>query len=203
MIMCLSLYHAGAVLRVIAGYEGGHVALHQWDMPSKKWMVLSVSQPRPQPILSLDKSLTQDCYFTSGADDAITRHTLKVNRPTNNDGSELVEPDAVVHTKHSGQQSLRVRSDEKIFATAGWDTRVRIYSTKTMKEVAVLKWHKEGCYAVAFAVIQQDSPQPPLSIEQVKREVATVRQRRGEKAKGAHWLAAGSKDGKVSLWEIY
>ncbi|KAH6698929.1 WD repeat-containing protein, partial [Verticillium dahliae] len=55
------------------------------------------------------------------------------------------------HTKHSGQQSLRFRDDGRVFATGGWDAMVRVYSGKTMKEVAVLKWHEVGCYAVAFA----------------------------------------------------
>ncbi|KAF1814149.1 WD40 repeat-like protein [Eremomyces bilateralis CBS 781.70] len=30
-----------------------------------------------------------------------------------------------------------------------------------------------------------------------------VRERRGERAKGMHWVAVGGKDGRVSLWEIY
>jgi hypothetical protein len=46
-----------------------------------------------------------------------------------------------------------VRSDGRILATGGWDTRIRIYSAKTLKEVAVLKWHKEGVYAVDFAKV--------------------------------------------------
>ena len=50
-----------------------------------------------------------------------------------------------------------MRSDGNIFATAGWDSRVRIYSTKTMKEVACLKWHKKGVYATVFAEILDHS----------------------------------------------
>jgi hypothetical protein len=33
--------------------------------------------------------------------------------------------------------------------------------------------------------------------------VMTVREEREQKAKTTHWLAVGSKDGKVSLWDIY
>ncbi|GME27423.1 wd40 repeat-like protein [Neofusicoccum parvum] len=60
-------------------------------------------------------------------------------------------PVKATHTKHSGQQSVTVRSDGRILATAGWDGRVRVYSARSVREVAVLAWHKEGCYAVAFA----------------------------------------------------
>jgi WD40 repeat protein len=57
------------------------------------------------------------------------------------------QPYKISHTGHSGQQSLRVRSDGRLLVTGGWDWRIRIYSSKTLKEVAVLKWHKQGVYA--------------------------------------------------------
>ncbi|KAI0012461.1 WD40 repeat-like protein [Xylariaceae sp. FL0662B] len=139
------------------------------------------------------------------------------------------QPLKVINTKHSGQQSLRIRSDGKIFATAGWDSKVRVYSAKTMSELAVLKWHDEGCYAVAFAVLpenkiaasgQTDAASSEAKEKQVEEESAaenndtavvtiskskelSVKDRRIKMAKEAHWLAAGSKDGKISLWDVY
>jgi WD40 repeat protein len=129
-------------------------------------------------------------------------------------------------TKHSGQQDLRIRSDGMILATAGWDCRVRVYSVQSLKELAVLKWHKEGCYAVAFANLlsprelelererraQGEVGEPVATAEQVgrttdlvasSRVTELVRDQRALKAMTMHWLAAGSKDGKISLWEIY
>lgn len=90
-----------------------------------------------------------------------------------------------------------MRSDGKIFATAGWDTRIRVYSAKTMKELAVLKWHREGCYAVAFGEVlsQEGSGEDGVMV--------TAEERRRERVKTVHWVAGGAKDGKVSLWEIY
>lgn len=132
-------------------------------------------------------------------------------------------PLKVVNTKHSGQQSLRVRSDSRVFATAGWDSKVRVYSAKTMREVAVLKWHSVGCFAVAFADLNvpstdapetqqtrtqrsEDSSHEAGSLDRTltpKQMRITVKERRLNQAKAAHWLAAGSKDGKVSLWDIF
>jgi WD40 repeat protein len=128
------------------------------------------------------------------------------------------QPLKVINTKHSGQQDLKIRSDSKIFATAGWDSKIRVYSVKTMKEVAVLKWHQVGCYAIAFSTIedgevsaegkpaaeQQEEMSSSASGSLVPRLVdMTVRQKRIRHVKTAHWLAAGSKDGKVSLWDVY
>ena len=103
-------------------------------------------------------------FFTSSADAIIARHSL-----SQHDGEMKT-----IQTKHAGQQSLSVRSDAKIFATAGWDGRARVYSTKSMKELAVLKWHKEGCYALAFAEIHDGKTHhehEAQSTEIIKREL--------------------------------
>lgn len=91
-----------------------------------------------------------------------------------------------------------------------------------MNELAVLRWHKTGCYATAFA--QTDVVMPARikqksdsnldqnevgekvgekTIDQRSSVVTGIQQRRDEVAQSTHWLAAGSKDGKVSLWDIY
>ncbi|KUI54593.1 ASTRA-associated protein 1 [Cytospora mali] len=125
------------------------------------------------------------------------------------------QPLKFVNTKHSGQQSLRLRSDGRIFATAGWDSKVRVYSAKTLREVAVLKWHPVGCFAVAFAKVESSAEDTPTQVKPDDDEASletrlvprmlemTVKDRRISQAKNAHWLAAGSKDGKVSLWDIF
>lgn len=150
-------------------------------------------------------------------------------------------PLKTINTKHAGQQSLRIRSDARLFATAGWDAKVRVYSARTLAEVAVLKWHTVGCYATAFAEVTTGEPQGDGSSnsnngggggvtqgggglgeaagesakvqdeDETGREVVpvpklvemTVREKRERQARTAHWLVAGSKDGKVSLWDVF
>ncbi|KAK7712301.1 Astra associated protein 1 Asa1 [Botryosphaeria dothidea] len=137
-----------------------------------------------------------------------------------------VAPAKETRTKHSGQQSLTVRSDGRILATAGWDGRVRVYGAKSLKEVAVLAWHKEGCYAVGFAdvgvaeggglkeengdaqakEVENDGVETSALVKSgTERQVGrtTLRSRRENKSMAVHWIAAGSKDGKVSLWEVF
>jgi ASTRA-associated protein 1 len=223
MAMALSISRPSSSLLVIAAYESGHTAVfHRTSSPSP-FERIYLSRPHSQPVLSLAPSPCLSYYLTSSADAIIAKHPLPTaSRPLEADARPLETLD----TKHSGQQGLRVRSDGRIFATAGWDSRVRVYAARTMREVAVLKWHKDGCYAVAFASVEGapgDVPGEPRRDEDGETahagetawapagtapasgdaSIATVAQRRDQRARSTHWLAAGSKDGKVSLWDIY
>lgn len=214
-------------LYLLSGWESGLVSIqvhksHE-GIGNGEWQTIYTATPHTQPVLSLDLAPDFKRFFSSGADAIIASHTVPIPRAS----STLVFTDAdepkVLETGHAGQQSLVVRSDGRIFATAGWDGRVRVYSSKAMREVAVLKWHKEGCYAVAFAEVLDEGRLEAEEIEEdesgeqrireseegqeiVKKDAGgqvTVAEKRVEETQRKHWLAAGSKDGKVSLWEIY
>ena len=197
MVMAVGLLVLEDCLTVLAGYESGHVSIWQKDASTKFWQAIYTNKAHNQPVLSLDASTAQLCFFTSSADAIIARHSFSTD----------VSDPKLIQTKHAGQQSLNVRSDERIFATAGWDGRVRVYSTKTMDELAVLKWHKEGCYALAFADVNAGAVSNKSEMNEQKDNSAdsrlTVSEMRTSKAKSTHWLVAGSKDGKISLWDIY
>jgi ASTRA-associated protein 1 len=208
MIMAISMFYhpPNGLLTVIAGYESGHTSVSQ--LSSSKWQTLYISQSHTQPILSLDTLPSKDFYLTSSADAVIAKHPIPV-LAANVIGTVESMPLKTLQTKHAGQQSLQIRNDGKILATAGWDSKVRVYSTKGMKELAVLKWHKEGCYSVAFADVEVEEQEGMKTEEEdgkqvVKRvQAMTVKDERIWKAKSTHWLVAGSKDGKVSLWDIF
>lgn len=205
------------------------------------WQIVYTARSHEQPLLSLDISPSLDVFFTSGADAIISRHPLHSSSPNpstsdpdvdNNDEQAVnktprhfrVVKAKEIKTGHSGQQGLCIRSDGRLFATAGWDGRARVYSVNTMKELAVLKWHKEGCYAAAFAHVgaanragtrqeeekNDDAGASRIGENHEKQLVRsqgsggmTVRNARTSKAHTTHWLAVGSKDAKISLWDIY
>ena len=224
MVMALSLLHQGPTLTLVAGYENGLAAVAQLD-DHNRWSVTYQAKCHSQPILSLDVAPDGAFFLTSSADAIIAKHPL----PTTTTTTIQTAPLKTLNTKHAGQQSLRIRSDARLFATAGWDARVRVYSAKTLAEVAVLKWHTAGCYAAAFAAVdspvgddaggaEASSSSSGSSSTQdaaagAGKEVApvavprlvemTVREKRERQVRTAHWLVAGSKDGKVSLWDVF
>ncbi|KAJ5746196.1 hypothetical protein N7520_011378 [Penicillium odoratum] len=227
MVMVVNIFVASSGdLYVASAYEDGHVMVfvHKGPLTATcfergsiasnpwKWERLYASRPHSQPVLSLDVSPKRDCFISSSADALIIKHPVPGpgtigNIPIINYKEE--SPLKTMNTKHSGQQGLRVRGDGKIFATAGWDSRVRVYSGNTLKELAVLKWHKDGCYSVAFGEVDPGLPQPSSidaednALQGADLSLAAVQNQRSKKIQQTHWLAAGSKDGKISLWDIY
>jgi WD40 repeat protein len=79
-----------------------------------------------------------------------------------------------------GVAEAKIRPDEKIFATAGWDRRVRAFrfgGKSPGGALAVLKCHAESVQALAFA-------RPGAGNE-------------------SSLLASGGKDARIALWELY
>ena len=231
--MALAIHSTSTSILIAAGYESGHTFLYHRPTTSS-WQKIYSSQPHSQPVLSLSISPQLNYFLTSSADAVIAKHPFSTNHSLH-PSSEMNKPLKTIQTKHSGQQGLHIRSDGKVFSTAGWDSKVRVYSAKTMRETAVLKWHRDGCFATAFAEISlkgisteennggksqsSDSSNngtgtslagtlSVLPTSQSKVIMSgpmdmTVQQRRDLKAQSTHWLAAGSKDGRISLWDIY
>ncbi|KAI9801772.1 MAG: hypothetical protein M1825_003144 [Sarcosagium campestre] len=269
--MALAMKHLAGGLTVAAGFESGHTMVFvlqthpagRDSIPASasastfKWQRTYTSQPHSQPVLSLDLHPTSNVYYTSSADATIAKHPLPSSMPSRSPSSTTTittAPLATLATKHAGQQGLSMRSDGRVFATAGWDSRARVYSTgdatcgggRSMRELAVLAWHREGCYTVAFADVapmkydrdKSTDSQPSVNdardvnedgVDRATLSAASsssssslsminstsssslsntiksvsLAERRARKTRDTHWLAVGSKDGKVSLWDIY
>jgi ASTRA-associated protein 1 len=187
------------------------------------WSTIYSDTMHTQPALGIDVAFGLNSFYTCGADSVIARHPLPKTAQDKPSSDAAIS----VKTGHAGQQGLSVRGDERILATAGWDSRIRVYSAKTLKELAVLKWHKEGCYAVSFGHIEDveskegdadaedaansdglDAESTALvpveaNLAQTGSGYVSVKKRREQKVMSTHWIAAGSKDGKVSLWEVF
>ncbi|RMZ89697.1 hypothetical protein DV736_g3091, partial [Chaetothyriales sp. CBS 134916] len=165
MVMSLAMFlNEQTRLYLMSGYEDGHVMIHYYDDLSTQgssgsWHKVMDCKAHSQPVLSLDVSPHMDSFFTSSADVVITKFKFPPAGDSATDGDSAFK---TTNTKHAGQQGLSVRSDGKIFATAGWDARARAYSCKTLKELAVLKWHKDGCSSTSFATVpdEQQTRQP-------------------------------------------
>ena len=208
--MTMKLASSETAFLLCTGFENGYTCVQRLLFSdARHWQTIYMANTHSQPVLSVDIAPSMEYFLSSSADSVIAKHpisSLNMNQSTDVESSPVKH----IQTKHAGQQSVRFRSDGRILATAGWDSRVRIYSAKTLKEVAVLVWHKQGCYTVDFADIEPadnvhegDSSrnEPSRSLE--SSVIVALRDRRMEESQSEHWVAVGSKDGKVSLWKIF
>ncbi|KAI9732120.1 MAG: ASTRA complex subunit [Cirrosporium novae-zelandiae] len=195
--------------------------LHPPNAQAWTWQTLSTSQLHTETTLSLSlQPSTQPppptFFLTTSADANIAKHPIPL--PT----SPLPQtpPPKVLNTHHSGTPSISLRNDSRIFATAGWDGRGRMYSTKGMREIAVLKWHGKGCYCVAVGDVEVDGDGDGDGKVEIKAggggeeggdvvertvgsgSLGIVGRERERRVMGTHWVALGSKDGKISLWDV-
>jgi ASTRA-associated protein 1 len=166
MTMCLSILQKldnTSQLILAAGYESGHACVY--NISSESWSILYTSQSHSQPTLSLAIHPSQESFFTTSADANFVHHPIAI----------ATQPIKLVNTKHSGQTSLQIRDDGRIIVSAGWDGTGRVYSTTTLRQVAVLKWHVEGLQAAAVST----------------------------SSNGKWWIVLGGKDSKFTLWDVF
>lgn len=78
-----------------------------------------------------------------------------------------------------GTSIITIRPDAKIMAVGGWDSRIRLYSWKTLKPLAVLNQHKDTVHDISY------------SIERIKAY------------DNKFIMATAAKDGYIALWDIY
>ena len=75
--------------------------------------------------------------------------------------------------------------------------RVRLYSTRTLKALGTLDYHKKSCQAVAFARYLHERAGPLENEEDTEDEMSEQ-----ERADRRRWLVAGSQDNRVSMWSL-
>lgn len=76
--------------------------------------------------------------------------------------------------KERGIADLKIRSDGKIFVTAGWDGLIRVFGVKKLRPLAILNYHHDvSLHAITFGDVERGC------------------------------LCSAGKDGKIAWWSIY
>ncbi|KAH8554032.1 WD40-repeat-containing domain protein [Umbelopsis sp. PMI_123] len=158
-VMCMDLFERSAHVHLLAGYESGRTILR--IISGDKTATIWAAQAHTAPVLSA--VILSDLVFSACSDGLIVRTKLEDAKST------------ITTQSKRGLEQVCIRNDAKIIATAGWDSRIRIFSAKTLKPLAVLETHRDSVYSVAFCSL----PCPH------------------------HYLLGASKDHRISLWDIY
>lgn len=147
-------------------YESGHLAL--WDWANSK--IGTQCQITDNPMcFTFDESSQTGIIGT--ASEKI--YTFCIN----SDLSISITKELSI--TNAGVSSCVLRPDKKLFVTGGWDSRIRVFSYKKCKPLAVLMYHKKTVECVAYSKDHLNE------------------------FGGGYLLAAGSSDKSVSLWSIF
>jgi WD40 repeat protein len=109
-------------------------------------------------------------------------------------------------TGHIGHASLALSPDGNVLAVGGWDGHIRLFSAATGKPLGDLDCHRESIHVLAFAhsTITQEGGTEVESTIELGDEGDSDEEETGSGG-GVHrerWLVSGSKDRRVTLWEL-
>ncbi|KAJ6513389.1 WD40-repeat-containing domain protein [Mycena sanguinolenta] len=205
LIMSLHLFRAmpppegpsalAGELRLICAYEDGSVVLRRIDtsiqtsIEGRGWETVWKCKLHIEAIMAMRVSRDNRLALTVSADHLVGRYDLTTE--ADSEGVIDTSPGVVHRTSHPGNGCIAIRDDGRICAIGGWDGRIRLYSTKNLKPLGTLRYHKSGCQAVEFA-------RPMDATAEDEDEDMTM----DELEARGRWLAAGAKDHRVSLWEL-
>ncbi|XP_076162771.1 guanine nucleotide-binding protein subunit beta-like protein 1 isoform X2 [Ptiloglossa arizonensis] len=151
---------------VLVGYEGGKLFL--WDLRQRSILSSLTIETCPMA-LDFDSVLMKG--IIGGPSNQLQVFTLSANH--------LLCNKTNITLKNSGTSVITIRPDAKILAVGGWDSRVRIYSWKSLKPLAVLDQHRDTVHDIAYSSMKIDA--------------CDVK----------YMMATAAKDGYIALWDIY
>jgi len=165
--------------RVLTGYENSEIILWNWK---KNEVIMTFPVPECGTLMSLScctSGLLSNLIVAAGSENKIVVMKVREN------DFEVIKVEEITNP---GISSMSIRSDKPILTTGGWDNRIRLFALKMdaegikpfkVKPLAVLDFHSEAVECLAFSY---------LSSGLCRNKLCT---------------AAGSKDGKISIWTLY
>lgn len=151
---------------VLVGYEGGQLLL--WDIRQRK--VLSRLAVESTPM-----ALDFDTFFRRGVIGGPSKQVQVFNLSTSHSLSDKTK----LAIKNPGTSIIAIRPDAKVLAVGGWDSRVRIFSWKSLRPLAVLNQHRDTVHDITYS---------PSKVEAYDKK---------------YLMATAAKDGCMALWDIY
>ena len=151
---------------ILVGYEGGKLIL--WDVRQKSSLSSLTVETCP---IALDFDTTLMKGIIGGPSNQLQVFSLSENHS--------LHDEKIVTLKNSGTSVITIRPDGKIVAVGGWDSKVRIFSGKSLKPLAALDQHRDIVQDIAY------------SSQRVKTYDNKC------------LMATAAEDGYIALWDIY
>ena len=140
MCMCAIQNHAGCATQLMVGYESGRIIL--WDIAMGK--VLHQSPVHADAVMCMAYSSAKFNKGLSGSvDEMLVAWTIS--------DSGTIETINRLESTNAGFNDVKIRPDDRIAVTAGWDNNVRIFNMKSLRPLAILAYHRDSVHCVEFS----------------------------------------------------
>ena len=147
-------------INAMVGYEDGSIIC--WDV-FKKELKCIAENLYSDPIMCFD-AFELDCEGIFGicgsVDECLIKFKFSYSQSSGISSDQLTEKISVsILQKHKiinkGFSSIKIRPDHKIVVTGGWDAKIRLFSWKCLKPLAVLNYHTGPVQSIAFSSDKQ------------------------------------------------
>ena len=136
-----------------------------------------------------------EIYFQAFKSDVLFLLLLSRHRYSFRDHQTGKDATTFANIPSQGISTIKVRPDNKLVAVSGWDSAIRIFgTTKKMKPLVMLRGHKQGVQCLCFVA---------RDMEKISERFFNYDWMRVEAKVPENLFAVGSKDGTVSLWQVY
>lgn len=134
--------HAIDANQLVAGFESGHIVL--FDLRSLG-EVSRLNLFQGQPVMCLDYNHARNLGISGSAENCMNHFNIS------DVGLEL---DGRIEMTNPGLNCVKIRpSDAKIFASGGWDKRIRVFGSKKKNLLVALDFHKEAINTIGFSEV--------------------------------------------------
>lgn len=174
---------------LIAGYEDGYVKRWRLDDGEMIWSTRCHSES----VMAVSISNHQEFGISVGADDRIARFNLSTGEVR------------LTQTNKPGNASAVIAPDAQTFVVAAWDGSITVYSASDLSRLGSLEYHRDTVECLVFARVKLSGTDAGMaSDDSDDDDDDDDSQPQGSSASTQQLvLAAGGKDGKVSLWKYH
>jgi len=165
-VMCLKHITISNQSYILAGYESG--AFLTWDLRTGK--IINTAKFEECPMAFDYCSETNRGIYGNASD------KLGIFGYVRNEMKLINRGDIAI--KNAGINCIKIRKDQKIFCSGGWDGRVRVFSWKSLRPLTVLTDHKGAISDISYSNEKVDLWKSPI-------------------------MATSGLDGQISLWNLY
>lgn len=165
-LMCFKYIDLSGQGYVLAGYESGDFLT--WDLRTNK--VIDQKRLEECP-MAMDYDPVTNRGIYGGPSDQLGVFAFSTKT------TELQKRGEIA-LKNAGINCVSIRRDQKVFSTGGWDGRIRIFSWKSLRPLAVLTEHKSAVADITYSADKVSMWKAPI-------------------------MAASGLDGQISLWDLY